>query len=123
MNYFTMDCACKGKNLDKMIQPVILKILYREPMHGFVIIQKLSESPMYGGTEPDHAGVYRYLKKMEESGLLTSEWDMAEDGGKPKRVYTITERGKHCLANWAVVLKDYAISVEKLADELSDTIV
>ena len=82
MMYFEMDCACKGKNLDKLLQPAILRILYKEDLHGFMLIQKLGESPMFGGTEPDRAGVYRYLKKMESSGLLTSDWEKEESPGE-----------------------------------------
>ena len=55
MMYFEMDCACKGKNLDKLLQPAILSILYKENLHGFMLIQKLGEGPMFGGTEPDRA--------------------------------------------------------------------
>ena len=122
MMYFEMDCACKGKNLDKLLQPAILSILYKENLHGFMLIQKLGEGPMFGGTEPDRAGVYRYLKKMEGSGLLTSDWDLEGDGGKPRRVYSITEKGKGCLVNWLYALRQYVQSVNTLLDVIDETI-
>ncbi len=78
--YFEMDCPCKGKYLDKMLQPAILTLLYHESLHGFVLIQKLGENPMFGGSMPDKTGVYRYLKKMEESQLLESDWELDQDG-------------------------------------------
>lgn len=120
--YFTMDCPCKGKNLDKMLQPAILSSLYKEKLHGFMLIQRLGENPMFGGTEPDRAGVYRYLKKMEASGLLQSEWELDEEGGKPRRIYGITEEGKHCLANWSEALKTYTASVNALIEEIDSTL-
>ncbi|MCI6820381.1 MAG: hypothetical protein MR884_02775 [Clostridiales bacterium] len=52
MNTSGADCACRGKNLDKMLQPSILMVLYRERLHGFALIQKLGESPMLRGCEP-----------------------------------------------------------------------
>lgn len=113
-----MDCPCRGKNLDKLLQPSILAILYRESLHGFVLIQRLGESSMLGGTEPDRAGVYRYLKKMEGSGLLSSDWELDADGSKPRRIYSITEEGKHCLKNWSAVLKNYRDSVGLLVEEI-----
>ncbi len=61
--FIEMDCPCKGKYLDKMLQPGILSALKDEKMHGFSLIQKLADNPMFGGTQPDKAGVYRYLKK------------------------------------------------------------
>lgn len=116
--YFEMDCPCKGKYLDKMLQPAILSLLYDEKLHGFVLIQKLSENPMFDGSMPDKTGVYRYLKKMEDSELLQSDWELQEDGGRPRRIYTITEKGKLCLANWSDALKQYADSVDQLIDEI-----
>lgn len=118
MEYFEMDCACKGKNLDKMLQPAILIELFEKELHGFILIQKLSENPMFGGAMPDKAGVYRYLKKMEESGLLTSKWELEDDGSKPKRVYAITDKGKHCLINWKIALTQYNKSLGKLIETI-----
>ena len=116
--YFEMDCPCKGKYLDKMLQPAILTLLYRENLHGFILIQKLSENPMFAGTLPDKTGVYRYLKKMEASELLESDWELDDDGGKPRRIYTITEKGRHCLANWLEALKRYSFSIGELIREI-----
>lgn len=118
IDFIEMDCACKGRNLDKMLQPAILMILYKENLHGFLLIQKLGETPMFQGEEPDRSGVYRYLKKMESSGLLASQWEMNEDGAKPRRIFSITEKGKHCLVNWMVVLRQYAKSVTELASQI-----
>lgn len=116
--YFEMDCPCKGKYLDKMLQPAILTLLYHESLHGFVLIQKLGENPMFGGSMPDKTGVYRYLKKMEESQILESDWELDQDGGRPRRIYSITEKGKHCLANWSDALKQYVLSVDQLIDDI-----
>lgn len=123
MEYFEMDCSCKGKYLDRMLQPSILMVLYRENLHGFTLIQKIGEGSMFDGTIPDKAGVYRYLKKMEGSGLLKSEWEFNEDGGKPRRIYAITDRGKHCLINWYSALNDYANSIGRLLKEYEEVFI
>lgn len=120
--YFEMDCPCKGRYLDKMLQPAILNILYESRSHGFSIIQKLEDNSMFDGVAPDKAGVYRYLKRMEESGLLKSDWEFDEDGGKPRRIYEITAHGKECLVNWTVALKNYVRSVGMLIDEIESNI-
>ena len=120
--FFEMDCACKGKNLDKMIQPAILMILYKKDMHGFAIIQELGNTVMFGGTAPDKAGVYRYLKKMEEAKLLESGWQLENDGEKPKKVYSITDHGRQCLVNWQIALTDYSANLNKLSKEIGKTI-
>ena len=120
--YFEMSCPCKGSNLDKMLQPAILSCLYEHELHGFVLIKELAANPMFNGMEPDKAGVYRYLKKMEGSGMLTSRWEMDGDGGKPRRVFTITDRGKECLVNWFAALKQYSSDLDKLIDDIGKTV-
>ena len=110
--FIEMDCPCKGKYLDKMLQPGILSALKDEKMHGFSLIQKLADNPMFGGTLPDKAGVYRYLKKMEASGLLQSEWELEDD------VYAITEHGKECLDNWSQALKLYVWSLSLMIEDI-----
>lgn len=119
--YFEMDCPCKGKYLDKMLQPGILNVLKEGKMHGFLLVQKLGENPMFAGNQPDKAGVYRYLKKMEESGLLESEWEFEEGSTNPRRIYGITEHGRECLQNWSQALKFYVWSLSRLVEEIDAT--
>lgn len=120
--YIDDSCACMGKNLDKMLQPAILSCLYKQDLHGFLLIRELANHSMFGGSEPDKAGVYRYLKKMEQSGTLTSKWEMDGDGGKPRRVFSITDRGRECLATWYVVLKQYSSNLNDLIDDIGDAV-
>ena len=106
--------------MDKMLQPAILQILYDEDLHGFMIIKKLSDNAMFNGMEPDRTGVYRYLRKMETSGLLTARRD--EERGKARIIYSITEEGKQCLDNWSMVLKQYIVSMVSFVKALDDTL-
>lgn len=120
--YIEETCACMGNNLDKMLQPAILACLYKQDLHGFLLIRELSKNPMFRGSEPDKAGVYRYLKKMEASGTLKSEWEMTGDGGRPRRVFSITDRGRECLATWYVVLKQYSSDLNGLIDGIGEAV-
>ena len=123
MNRYIDDfCACMGNNLDKMLQPAILSCLYKKDLHGFLLIRELANNSMFGGNEPDKAGVYRYLKKMEQSGTLTSKWEMNGDGGKPRRVFSITDHGRECLATWYVALKQYSSDLNDLIDDIGDAV-
>lgn len=118
-----MDCPCQGKNLDKLLQPLILCILARgSDMHGFAILKEIGKIPRFEDKNPDATGVYRYLKKMESSGLLTSRWELDEldDAGKPKRVFSITEKGRSCMFNWAEALTDYEKHIHYLVDMIRE---
>ncbi|MGC2872005.1 PadR family transcriptional regulator [Ihubacter sp. rT4E-8] len=123
--YIEMDCPCQGKNLDKLLQPLTLCILAKGgDMHGFAILKEIGKIPRFEDKVPDATGVYRYLKKMENSGLLTSKWDLdeADDAGKPKRIFSITPKGKECLANWALALSDYGKYIDELIDMIHQSL-
>ena len=119
--YLEMDCSCRGRNLDKMLQPGILLCVKDSKKYGFQIIEELGNSPMFAGVSPDKTGVYRYLKRMEESGYLLTE--MAADGPNEalRKRYAISEKGRACLSRWGSTLRDYAYSLSRLVEEIEDT--
>ena len=120
--YIEMDCPCKGKNLDKMLQPGILISLFHEDKYGYSIIRDLEDNPMFDGTSPDKTGVYRYLKRMEASGYLVSRWEFEEDNNTPRKIYSITDTGRSCHSNWKATLLEYASSVADLVEKIDRTV-
>jgi len=78
---------------------------------------RLEESGMVAGNTLDPAGLYRTLKKMEGSGLLTSHCE-ADPPGKPKRIFTITEEGSHCLVNWHGTLTAYQENIQLMLTQI-----
>lgn len=109
------DCPCAGRNLDKLVQPAILAVLASEDAHGYIIVQRLTEMPMFHGQKPDATGVYRYLRQMEERELVASKWDTSETG-PAKRIYGITEEGRSCLARWMETLSTYHDALGELLE-------
>ena len=109
------ECSELGKSLSRLSQPTILTLLAQagEPMHGYSIVQKAAASPMFGGKKPDATGIYRALKRMEESGLVTSAWEMPEEGSA-KRMFTLTDKGYECLRRWIDALACYTLTLEEL---------
>lgn len=101
------DCPCAGRNLDKLVQPAILTVLAREDLHGYMLVQRLAEMPMFRGQKPDATGVYRFLRQMEERELVTSTWDTSETG-PAKRLYRLTDTGRACLVRWVGTLTYYS---------------
>lgn len=114
-------CSCTGRNLDRLLRPNVLKILYTGPRHGFAVASALAEDPVCTGAVPDISGVYRCLKDMEKSGLLSSQWKMEPAGsGKPVRVYEITGKGRACLLSWKEALYYYGQSIQLLLHEIEE---
>lgn len=116
-------CAELGKSLSRMSQPTILTVLASsaEPLHGYVIVQKAAASPMFGGKKPDPAGIYRTLKKMEEQGFVTSEWDTPSSGAA-KRLFSLTPEGRAALRRWIDALACYMATIQELREEAADAL-
>lgn len=86
----------------------LLSLLAERPMHGYELIQALSDR--FGGTYVPSAGtIYPRLGKLEEDGLVTKESD-----GR-KTVYAITEAGRSELA-------ERGSELDGIEDELSDSV-
>jgi len=112
-------CACQGSFLDKFIQPAVLLVLSKGNNHGFQMISDLEQSGMVSGDGIDPAGLYRTLKRMEAAGLVSSYWD-TESTTKPKRIYSITEEGLHCLETWKTTLQEYRNNIDTLLEKIEN---
>lgn len=106
-------CPCSGRNLDKLLAPMVLLQLVDGDRHGYEIVGRLRKSPLMDGRKPDGAGVYRMLRAMEARGFLTATWETGEPG-PAKRCYRLTRAGRHCLARWERTLDDHAKAIGKL---------
>lgn len=109
------ECAKLGRSLKGLTQPTILMLLAASdtPLHGYVIVEQAAKSPMFGGKKPDATGVYRTLKRMEELGLVTSVWDVPEEGSA-RRLFSLTDEGRRCLRRWIDALACYELTLEEL---------
>ena len=117
------ECAELGKSLNRLSQPTILTLLAAndKPMHGYIIVQQAAHSPMFGSKKPDATGIYRALKRMEEAELVTSEWETPEEGSA-KRLFTLTDKGRHCLRRWIDALACYELTLEELRGQAAQAL-
>ena len=97
----------------------LLSLLGERPMHGYDLIQALSER--FGGTYAPSAGtIDPRLARLEEEGLVTKESD-----GR-RTVYAVTEAGREELARRAPELAgledQVSDSVRRLADEVRGSV-
>lgn len=93
-------CHYPGRGL---IQLLILRILHEKPSHGYQIMEELERitSEKY---VPEPGAVYTMLRRMEERGLVTSEWERKESGAD-RRVYTLTDAGVKVLKEGLEMVK------------------
>jgi DNA-binding PadR family transcriptional regulator len=62
-----------------------------EPRYGYALIEQLAEQ----GLEIEQGTLYPLLRRLEEQGLLDSEWNV--EGSRPRRYYVISPAGKEVL--------------------------
>ena len=97
----------------------LLSLLAEQPMHGYELIQALSDR--FGGTYVPSAGtIYPRLAKLEEEGLVSKQSD-----GR-KTVYAITDAGRAELAERESELdgieSELTDSVRRLAEEVRSSV-
>jgi PadR family transcriptional regulator, regulatory protein PadR len=106
-------CPCCGATLDKLVQPAILVALTGGAIHGYRLAERINEMAGQLGEKPDVSGIYRFLKRMEATGLVTSSWETGAKG-HAKRLFEITPDGQACLARWATTLEAYLEAITAL---------
>ena len=109
------ECAQMSKSLSRLMPPAILALLAQEDLHGYVIVQKLADTPMFGGVKPDAGGVYRTLKSMEAEGHVVSTWKTSESG-PAKHCFELTDAGRECLYRWTDTLSCYRRAIGELLE-------
>lgn len=76
---------------------LILSLLSDEPMYGYQITQELQQRSE-GYFEMKEGLLYPALHRMEQDGLLKSEWRSVA-GSRRRKYYSITDEGRKVLVN------------------------
>jgi DNA-binding PadR family transcriptional regulator len=78
----------------------ILRLVQAQPMWGYMI-RKQAETRF--DVKLRHGALYPLLHKLEAESFLTSE--RQSEGGRTRKVYTITKKGEHYLEAYRSVLQ------------------
>ena len=85
---------------------LILSLLAERPMYGYQVAKDLATRS--GGIfEFKEGTLYPALHRMEKDGLLTSFWEVVEEGPS-RKYYAITDQGRDVLARKSHVWSDFA---------------
>jgi DNA-binding PadR family transcriptional regulator len=80
----------------------------QEPKYGYALIDEFARR----GLEIDQGTLYPLLRRLEEQGLLESEWKV--EGSRPRRYYVISSAGKELFS----VMKDDWRQLATVMDDL-----
>lgn len=95
--------------VERFAEPALLMLLAERPTHGYELLDRL---PALAGEERvDVGNLYRFLRALEEDGVVTSEW-RADLPGPAKRTYALTDDGRALLEAWQRALGDLRASLD-----------
>ncbi len=78
------------------LDAIVLAALAGGPAHGYAIIEEIRRRSD-GAFELPEGTIYPALHRLEQAGLLESVWTISE-GGRRRRVYSLTGSGSASLA-------------------------
>ena len=96
-----------------MLKFALLGALNYQPMSGYDLKQ-FTDRSISNFWHAELSQVYVTLKALEKDGLITSS-SIPQEGRPDRRVYTITENGKHALNDW---LKTPFTEIDQYKDTL-----
>jgi len=96
---------------------IVLAALASGPAHGYAVIQEIHRRSG-GAFDLPEGTIYPALHRLEQSGLLSSRWTVA-DSGRQRRVYSLTRRGHRALADQRAIWRRFADAIGGLFGETS----
>jgi PadR family transcriptional regulator, regulatory protein PadR len=101
----------RAESLKGHLDGMVLAVIGEAPAHGYAVIESLKERS--GGTFALPEGtVYPALHRLETEGLLASAW--VDAGGRRRRVYRLTERGRVALGERRAEWRAFSRAVESV---------
>ncbi len=83
----------------------------RRPGHGYALLQTLADA----GIAVDANTLYPLLRRLEDQGLLSSEWDTT--ASRPRKIYRTSAAGERVLATMLTELDAISSSLTRLTEE------
>jgi transcriptional regulator len=115
---FRKETAPAGEILQGTLDMLILRTLVMGPAHGHTIAQ-IIEHTSENVLEIEQGSLYPALHRLEDRGLLASEWGISENNRKAK-FYQITAKGRRHLANQTVRWRHMARAIGLILGEFAD---
>jgi PadR family transcriptional regulator PadR len=99
----------QGEMLKGHLDMIVLAALSPGPAHGYAVIEQIRRNSN-GAFDLPEGTIYPVLHRLEQAGLLSSRWTVA-DSGRRRRVYALTKRGERALATQRAIWEQFADAV------------
>ena len=98
----TYQTELEQRIIKNLLDVQLLRMVQTQPLWGYKIKKKVEAN---FNVKLRHGALYPMLNKLERKGLLASE--RQTKGGRTRKVYTITKKGKDYLQSYYSVLKNH----------------
>jgi len=105
-----MSTAPQSDVLRGSIELLVLKTLSLAPYHGWGVGQRIQQISG-GALEVNQGSLYPALQRLEQRGLITSDWGTTENNRRA-RYYEITAAGRRALGEETESWRRFAATVE-----------
>jgi transcriptional regulator len=98
--------------LQGTLDMLLLKALSLEPLHGYAIahrVRQLSQDAL----RVEEGSLYPALHRMEERGLVESEWGVSENNRRA-RYYKLTRKGRRQLETEAAEWRRLSLAISRV---------
>jgi PadR family transcriptional regulator, regulatory protein PadR len=99
-----------------LLSSTLLAFLKRWNAYGYQLVQELGKA---GVGQFDSTTVYRTLRQLERTGLVSSFWDTSESG-PARRMYSLTKAGELMLDLWIETFGRYQRVLNSVLDSLEN---
>lgn len=93
---------------------LILKVLLREPMHGWGVSQRIQERSR-GVLDVNQGSLYPALQRLEHRDLIRSEWRTTDENRRAK-YYQLTAAGRKAVTAETASWRRYVTAVELILE-------
>jgi PadR family transcriptional regulator PadR len=91
---------------------LILKLLRREPMHGWGIAQQIQQSSR-DVLQINQGSLYPALHRLEERGWIAAEWGSSENNRRA-RYYKLTASGRRQMEQETASWEEFVLAVTRV---------
>jgi PadR family transcriptional regulator, regulatory protein PadR len=99
----------EGEMLKGHLDMIVLAALSAGPAHGYAVIEEIRRRSGQAFDLPEGT-IYPALHRLEQAGLLSSRWVVAESG-RQRRVYKLTRRGQRALTERQAVWQRFSQAI------------
>lgn len=99
-----------------VMEMLVLQLLSEQPNYGYQLLTRLAETPS-GLLKVKEGTLYPILYRLEEEEMLISGWQTGQGRNAPKKIYTITDKGRAELGRQKQIWKKFQQDISFIHNE------